>query len=66
MSEDKKKVPLLKRMFSSGTSALITKSIVTPFDVIKTYVQVLFLFFPKIKAEYTFPERRQKLIVFIV
>ena len=27
-------------MFSSGTSALITKTIVTPFDVVKTYIQV--------------------------
>ena len=40
MSNDNKKVPLIKRMFSSGTSAIITKSIVTPFDVVKTYIQV--------------------------
>lgn len=40
MSEEKKKVSLIKRMFSSGTSAIITKTIVTPFDVVKTYVQV--------------------------
>ena len=41
MSSDRKeKVPLVKRMFSSGTSALITKTIVTPFDVVKTYIQV--------------------------
>lgn len=39
-SEQKQKVPLLQRMFSSGTSALITKSIVTPFDVVKTCLQV--------------------------
>lgn len=41
MSDDKKKVPLIKRMFSSGASAIVTKSIVTPFDVVKTYVQVI-------------------------
>ena len=39
-SEQKQKVPLLQRMFSSGASALITKSIVTPFDVVKTCLQV--------------------------
>lgn len=39
-SDQKEKVPLVKRMFSSGTSALITKTIVTPFDVVKTYIQV--------------------------
>ena len=39
-SDQKEKVPLIKRMFSSGTSALITKTIVTPFDVVKTYIQV--------------------------
>ena len=32
---------LIKRMFSSGASAIVTKSIVTPFDVVKTYVQVI-------------------------
>ena len=39
-SDKREKVPLVQRMFSSGTSALITKTIVTPFDVIKTYLQV--------------------------
>ena len=39
-SDQKEKVPLVKRIFSSGTSALITKTIVTPFDVVKTYIQV--------------------------
>ena len=39
-SEQKQKVPLLQRMFSSGASAIITKSIVTPFDVVKTCLQV--------------------------
>ncbi|KNB43510.1 solute carrier family [Blastocystis sp. subtype 4] len=47
-SDKREKVPLVQRMFSSGTSALITKTIVTPFDVIKTYLQ----------AEFTIRERR--------
>ena len=63
MSDDKKKVPLLKRMFSSGASALVTKSIVTPFDVVKTYVQVVLHSIYKKQAEFTFPERREKLNV---
>ena len=40
MSENKKKATIAQRMVSSGTSALITKTIVTPFDVVKTYIQV--------------------------
>lgn len=40
MPENKKKATIAQRMVSSGTSALITKTIVTPFDVVKTYIQV--------------------------
>lgn len=40
MADDKKKVPLIQRMISSGGSAIVTKTLVTPFDVVKTYLQV--------------------------
>lgn len=43
MPENKKKATIAQRMVSSGTSALITKTIVTPFDVVKTYIQVFFI-----------------------
>lgn len=43
MPENKKKATIAQRMVSSGTSALITKTIVTPFDVVKTYIQVFSL-----------------------
>lgn len=41
MADDKKKVPLIQRMISSGGSAIVTKTLVTPFDVVKTYLQVI-------------------------
>ena len=47
MSSDKKDkdhLSFFKRAISSASSALFTKTIVNPFDVIKTYIQVrLFL-----------------------
>lgn len=43
MPENKKKATIAQRMVSSGTSALITKTIVTPFDVVKTYIQVFYM-----------------------
>ena len=42
MADDKKKVPLIQRMISSGGSAIVTKTLVTPFDVVKTYLQVIY------------------------
>lgn len=59
MSENKKKATIAQRMVSSGTSALITKTIVTPFDVVKTYIQVGQYILTDIKAEFTFKERKQ-------
>lgn len=59
MSENKKKATIAQRMVSSGTSALITKTIVTPFDVVKTYIQVGQCMLTDIKAEFTFKERKQ-------
>ncbi|KAK8807208.1 hypothetical protein WA158_003967 [Blastocystis sp. Blastoise] len=47
-SEQQERVPFYKRALSSAGSALFTKSIVNPFDVVKTYIQ----------AEYTIPCRR--------
>ena len=47
MNSDKKNkdhLSFFKRAISSASSALFTKTIVNPFDVIKTYIQVrLFL-----------------------
>lgn len=59
MSENKKKATIAQRMVSSGTSALITKTIVTPFDVVKTYIQVGLYILTDRKAEFTFKERKQ-------
>lgn len=59
MSSDSKKVPLIQRMLSSGGSALITKTLVTPFDVVKTYIQVRWYEFDLIQAEFTIRERKQ-------
>ena len=59
MSENKKKATIAQRIVSSGTSALITKTIVTPFDVVKTYIQVGQYILTDKKAEFTFKERKQ-------
>ena len=59
MSENKKKATIAQRMVFSGTSALITKTIVTPFDVVKTYIQVGQYILTDKKAEFTFKERKQ-------
>lgn len=59
MSENKKKATIAQRMVSSGTSALITKTIVTPFDMVKTYIQVGQYILTDKKAEFTFKERKQ-------